>query len=183
MDQALFVAINTGWAHPLLDGFMAWVSHRLWFALPLLLAYLWLLRRHFSADGVKLWLMLTLAVGSADLLGNVLKELFAHPRPCAELIGLIRGTPCPGNFKGMPSNHVINFFAAATFLAVALRGRFYALALFVIAVLVGLSRVYLAKHYPSQVLAGAGIGATWGALWALAGLQYAPFLQRIRARP
>lgn len=183
MDQSLFLAINIGWAHPWLDGVMAWVSHRFFFAFPLLLAYLWVLRKNFAGDGVKLWLMLALVVGSGDALGGVLKEFFAQPRPCAALIGLMHGTPCPGNYKGMPSNHAINFFSAATFLAVTLRGRFYSLWLFAVAVLVSLSRVYLAKHFPSQVLAGAAIGAIWGALWALAGLQYAPFLQRIRARP
>jgi len=49
----------------------------------------------------------------------------------------------------MPSGHALNFFSAAAFLGLALRRRALTAALFAIAALVALSRVYLGVHYPS----------------------------------
>jgi len=42
------------------------------------------------------------------------------------------------------------------------RSRPWAAVFFGVAFLVALSRIYLGKHYPSQVMAGAGIGVLWG---------------------
>ncbi len=63
----------------------------------------------------------------------------------------------------MPSNHALNSFAATAFLFVtrpAWKG--WRLFLLVSAILVALSRIYLAKHFPSQVVMGAAIGTLWG---------------------
>lgn len=55
----------------------------------------------------------------------------------------------------MPSGHALNFFSAAAFLGLALRRRALTAALFAIAALVALSRVYLggttrAKRSPGR---------------------------------
>jgi undecaprenyl-diphosphatase len=63
-----------------------------------------------------------------------------------------------------PSTHAFNNFAAATFVV-----RFFPRlwpALFITAILISLSRIYLGLHYPSDVLGGAIIGSAIGYIFA-----------------
>lgn len=174
MDEQLLLWINQGWAHPASDALFWWVSSRIWFAYPLIILLLYDTNRHYGqARGwLRLWLWLVLTVTFSDMLGNVLKELFAEPRPCQTVFDQLRtfhgvlSAPCGFAPNGMPSSHTMNFFAAATFIARATPWRRWQMGLFIVAVLVGLSRVYLGKHYPSQVLVGAGIGILIGWLGA-----------------
>ncbi len=184
MDETLLVWMNQSWAHPWNDILFSWLSDRNSFAVPLLAIVLALSVKQYGRDGVRLWLALLILVIAGDALGNLLKHLWAQPRPCyviAELLRLPNGR-CGAELNGIPSNHALNFFAAASFMSSITRSRGWALLLFGIAVLVTLSRVYLGKHYPSQVAMGAVIGTLLAYLAALIGVQYFDFMRRIRAR-
>ena len=178
MDERWLLWINQDWAHPFLDGLFWWMSERLWFAVPLAAMLLYFSVRQCGPAGARLFLAMALTVGAGDLLGNQLKSWFAEPRPCyvmhEQLRSVGHGEPrqCGPSATGMPSNHALNFFAAATFVTLATPWRGWRLFLFAVAVLVGLSRIYLGKHFPSQVLAGALIGATVGWLGAWLALRY-----------
>jgi undecaprenyl-diphosphatase len=186
VDEALLLWINQSWAHPLLDGFFSLLSSRRSFALPFAVILLLLLAWRWHKAGVQLWLVMLMVVGSGDLLGNGLKHVFAQARPCFAIAEQVRqihsepGKPCGGNLSGMPSNHALNGFAAAAFLSLILRRGLWSGVLFALAALVALSRVYLAKHYPSQVAMGALIGTVWGLAGAWVGLRYIPFIQTLR---
>ncbi|MBI3344462.1 MAG: phosphatase PAP2 family protein [Gammaproteobacteria bacterium] len=184
MDEALLVWINQSWAHPWNDVLFSWLSDRNTFAFPLLAVMLALSIKQYGRDGVRLWLALLALVIVGDAIGNLAKHLWAQPRPCyviAELLRLPNGR-CGSQLNGIPSNHALNFFAVATFMSFMTRSRRWALTLFSIALLVTISRVYLGKHYPSQVLTGAVIGTLLAYLAALIGVQYSDFMRRIRAR-
>ncbi len=188
LDASVLLWINQVWADPGLDFLFLWVSERLLFSLPLLLGLLIYLQRHFQRDGIRLWLLLVLAVILGDMLGNLLKAHFAMPRPCFDLFELLRppggGSPrqCDAATTGMPSSHALNFFAVAAFLTYAIRKASLSLLLFAVSLAVGLSRIYLAKHYPSQVLAGALIGGVFGWIFAWLGLRSFVFGQRFLQR-
>lgn len=184
MDQTLFAQINQGWAHPALDAFFTYLSSYAGFGLPLLVLLLAWLAWRWRAAGLKLGLALILVVAAGETLGSIVKDLVQQPRPCHAAPAQVRqppGVECRNPLAGLPSNHAINFFSAATFLGVLLRRRGLAATLAALAVLVALSRVYLGKHYPSQVLAGAALGVTLGWLAAWAGTRYLPFMRRLRA--
>jgi membrane-associated phospholipid phosphatase len=127
-------------------------------------------------------LILTAIMG--DMLGNLLKAWFAMPRPCFDLFELLRppggGAPrqCDAANTGMPSNHALNFFAVTALLAYATRRVGLSSLLLLISLVVGLSRIYLTKHYPSQVLAGAGMGVLFGWGFAWLGLRSFAFGRR-----
>jgi undecaprenyl-diphosphatase len=125
-----------------------------------------------------LWLSLTaaivLAVGdgvnalaafaAATLAGLVVqkaaKAALARPRPCFVAGGPERLAPIPdaGSF---PSGHTLH----ATLAAVAITTQVapFAAVYVPLALLIGWSRVALGVHYPSDVAAGAALGAALGA--------------------
>lgn len=122
-------------------------------------------------------MMLVLAaVLSGHLLSMLLKSGFDRPRPDLVPHGAFVYT------ASFPSGH--SMMAAITYLTLGAllartqprrRLKIYLLSLaMIITVLVGLSRVYLGVHWPTDVLAGWTAGAAWALLWWLA----AVWLQR-----
>ena len=188
MDETLLLWINQDCAHPALDVFFHWISQRASFSFPLLGLFLIFYSWRFKHDGAKLWLVLVLMIGVGDGLGNIIKHSTDQLRPCSAQPDLVRqigsppNTPCGSAPNGMPSNHALNFFATAMFLSWMMRSWAWSASLFTLALLVGISRIYLGKHYPSQVLAGATIGTLLGFLGAWIGLKYLGFMQRIQAQ-
>ena len=119
--------------------------------------YLLLLRKHAVA-----WLIL-IAVASGIALNDLLKFLFARARPD------VVTHPARVFTTSFPSGHAA--LSAITYLTVgALLARsqpsftlsvyFMSLAAF-LTVLIGVSRIYLGVHYPTDVLGGWCIGAAW----------------------
>ncbi len=67
-----------------------------------------------------------------------------------------------------PSGHTSQVFFLASFLMRVLEFTpFGAFALYAVAALVGLTRMYVGAHYPRDVLAGAMLGTVWGVLIVL----------------
>jgi len=169
LDEALLAWLSQGWGQPALDAFFAWVSDRVAFAVPLLLLLLADAVRRAGRQGLHLWLALAVGVAAGDQVGNQLKGVFAEPRPCA-VVQERRQAPggaaadCGATATGMPSNHALNFTLATTFLARTTPWRTWHVGLGVATAAVALSRVYLGKHYPSQVLGGAVLGFWLGLL-------------------
>ena len=135
-------------------------------------------------NGGLLWIVLSLAllcwrptrkVGAASLLAlaigflctNVaVKPLLQRPRPYTAVEGLIP-LLTSGDPNSFPSGHTCAAFAAGLAWAWALPRRWMRWTGLVLAVCMGLSRLYVGVHYPSDVLAGALIGSL-AALCALA---------------
>ena len=99
-------------------------------------------------------------VTSWALVELILKPLVARVRP-TELMGAIIVGSTSHDFS-MPSGHATIAFAMATVLSQKepkWRWLFFSLA-----ILISLSRIYLGKHYPLDVIMGGFIGAAIGSL-------------------
>lgn len=106
-----------------------------------------------------------LGVGVAGAVTGCLKELFGRPRPLEVYPGLAV-IPVDAGYA-FPSGHATLAFALAGALAARWpKGRLLWLGL---AVGVALSRIALGMHWPSDVIAGAGIG--WGVVVGLIWLE------------
>ena len=113
------------------------------------------------------------AVGGGEMVSTVLKLFYQRPRPDLVPHGMDVFT------ASFPSGHAmmsaIAYLTLATLLArVDPRRRVKALVLFLgvaMTLLVGISRVYLGVHWPSDVLAGWCVGAAWAALCWFVALQ------------
>lgn len=112
-----------------------------------------------------------LAVASGAILSSSLKTFFVRTRP--DLVPHLVHV----NSASFPSGHAMNsalvYLTLATLLARAEQGRRVRIYLLSVAVLltliIGSSRVYLGVHWPSDVLAGWGVGASWAVLCSLVG--------------
>jgi len=181
MDTRLFQLINQSMANPLFDVLMPALSHQGYLLfIPLALYALYSGSRTRTASGrthlafgLAAIVIAAFAVPIADVLGAWLKVLIARPRPCRTLEGIRLFVRCPSSFS-MPSNHAATSFAAALPLFVLTRPflpLIWRIAPLILAGLVAFSRPYLGVHYPSDILAGALLGA------ALAGMMCWVFLK------
>ena len=98
-----------------------------------------------------------------------LKPLVARPRPFMLDAGVELLIPKPGGWS-FPSGHSAKSFAAASALAASLPAgsRRFAVPAVLLATLIACSRLYLFVHFPTDVLAGAAIGAALGIVAAQA---------------
>ena len=154
LDQAVFRAINGApdWLSPVMVFFSE--GSKWWWVRGLLLAlfvfFLW--KKSTRTPAVLAMLAWPLANAACDLL----KYGLQLPRPCVELADVVLRVHRLTSF-GTASAH------AATMMAVAVAFLFYHRPIgyiwLGIAVLTGLSRVYVGVHYPSQVLLGWAVGA------------------------
>ena len=130
--------------------------------------YLWLKSPQRALAAI----LLALAIGAADLVSvRVVKPQVDRARPCKVDPFRVKHPFGCGSGQSFPSTHASDTAAAAMIFAWgAPRLSFLGLAL---TILVGVSRVYLGAHWPTDVLAGWALGAALGAiLIALSRLRY-----------
>jgi undecaprenyl-diphosphatase len=109
------------------------------------------------------------AVGSGTVLSETLKLGFARPRP--DLVAHLAEVQS----ASFPSGHAMISAIAYLTLGVLLtrthkqrRTKFLIMTYAILLTLmIGLSRIYLGVHWPTDVLAGWALGAVWASLWWL----------------
>jgi membrane-associated phospholipid phosphatase len=113
-----------------------------------------------------------------------LKSFFAHARPITffkaeelyDQLSFVEGVYINKAATSFPSGHTMSAFAICFFIALAFPKRNYISGiLFVLALLVGISRIYLVQHFFQDIYVGAAIGML------LATLTYA-FAKRAETR-
>lgn len=98
------------------------------------------------------------AILVAYAISNLVKIVVREPRPCLALRGIVTVAPCDfATDYSLPSNHAVIVAAAAVVIMVLHRG--LGVLAVVLALLMGVSRVYVGAHYPHDVLIGFLLGA------------------------
>lgn len=110
---------------------------------------------------VRLGLALTLLLAGTGLLDTAIKWLVGRPRPPLTLPDVNLLLPLPTSYSFL-SGHALTSFAAASLLALALREPRSGTGVLGLAAAIGWSRIHVGHHYPSDVLAGALLGALAG---------------------
>lgn len=167
-DTKIFLFLN-GLHSPVIDPVMIFVSDSY---IPILLLLLLVSTFGFLKMKKKFVMALfcaMIAFGFSDgFSSRIFKPGFKRLRPCKEpqiqsQVYLGGKSNCYGGKYGFFSSHAANSFAFATFFWLLFKGLSKTFIwLFPYASLVSYSRIYLAKHYPLDILAGAVFGLLCG---------------------
>jgi len=179
LDEQALLAVQrafTGDAAAAFFSAISWLGNGAVLAaiiVPLLFAFARpTLRRHLVP------LVLATAVGGLAVFA--IKVAVDRPRPPSHFAALGVEVKAPDGVppdRSFPSGHAQTAFAAAVYLSLLFpRG---AAAFLALAALVGLSRIALGVHYPSDVLAGAALGSAL----SIAAFLIARRIERRRAAP
>ncbi len=152
--------LRQDWLTPIVAFFTHLGDHGLlWIALCLLLLCFKKTRRAGVAGAIALILSLIFTNG-------ILKNLVGRTRPWLDVAGLtaLVHEPDPNSF---PSGHTSAAFAAAIAWWQTMPKRWMGAAALAAAALMGMSRLYVGVHYPTDVLCGVLVGCFCGFLAGL----------------
>ena len=174
-DIAGFHLIAINLQNGFFDSLMPFITDKWNFIAPLALLSLYLIFFRPRRDLI-LAISAVAVVLLADGTTQIFKDLVQRIRPCHvfQQAQLLHGAVCTDSFS-FPSNHASNTFALAAFISYNYRK--LAIPSFLIAILVGYSRIYLTAHYPTDVLAGAAWGMLLGFTVALVARRLMRFSQ------
>jgi undecaprenyl-diphosphatase len=160
LDTQAFLWLNS-LHNDFFDPMMLWITSRnSWFPMyaAIIGSIVWTHKR--KSIGILLMIIFSVII-SDQVCSSILKPLIQRLRPCHEptiqnLVHLVGN--CGGQF-GFCSSHAANTFALVTCLILLFGKQFTGIKyLYIWAIIVSYSRIYVGVHYPLDILAGAGIG-------------------------
>lgn len=179
-DCAVFQLVEKLW-NPVLDAIMIFITHLgddgiFWIALGVILCIFKKTRKY----GV----LVLLGLGIASCINNlVFKQIFERPRPFnfdgwpSDFVFPNPLIEKPHSFS-FPSGHTSSSLGAATPLLIKANKKF-GIPMFILALLVGFSRVYVHVHYPTDVIVGTLVGIVGGILAVVAFKYGMPLAKKI----
>lgn len=166
IDLELFKLINIKGSVPFLNGFMLLMREAYtWIPLYAFMLY-WTIK--FNRPHIIPFIFFTiLCFAITDFTSaSILKPYFSRLRPChnKELSSIMNKLVDCGGENSFPSSHASNHFGLAAFWynAVFLQIKRRWNWLWIWAILIGYAQIYVGKHYPFDILAGAVIGLIAG---------------------
>jgi 4-amino-4-deoxy-L-arabinose transferase-like glycosyltransferase/membrane-associated phospholipid phosphatase len=178
LDAELFRFINHTLINPFFDQLMPFASGNDYFHPALVILGILLIWKG-GVRGLMCVLMLALIVPMGDGLSTLMKNAVGRDRPFLTLpdVHLLVGK---SSSYSMPSGHAANWFAGTMVAFLYYRRSIWIM--LPIAILVSYSRIYNGVHYPSDVVAGAIVGAgqavaaiwLFETIWGWAGRKWFP---------
>ena len=165
LDKELFLFLNSFHSEGL-DPIMLLIT-KTQFWTPLYLVLIYLIFKKYSTES---WLILA-GVAMAILLSDqitssLMKPFFERLRPSQEpslqgLVHLVDGYK--GGLYGFASGHAANTFATAFFVWLLFKNQYrWIWTIFIWAILMTYTRIYLGVHYPGDIIVGGVIGVFCG---------------------
>jgi undecaprenyl-diphosphatase len=164
-DEELFLWLNS-FHSDVLDPIIFQMTETVTW-LPL---FAFLIYKIYKVDPKNSWwvfggILLTILI-SDQVTSGIMKPFFERLRPCHDprWEGMMHNYGRCGGLYGFVSSHAANTFGMAVFLNQKLKGKIKGLRwLYLYAVVVSYTRIYLGVHYPWDILLGAAMGtlAAW----------------------
>jgi undecaprenyl-diphosphatase len=151
---------------PMLDVVMYWITFRFTW-IPLYIYVIYYIFVKIKGQPWQNLLFILVSVGLADrITSGFMKPYFARLRPCHDPIinHLVHVVGNCGGQYGFVSSHATNCFAlAVSFILILkknnIKANFLSNFLFIWAIIVSYSRIYVGVHFPSDIIIGGFVGA------------------------
>ena len=172
-DWGLFEMLNFDgpeWldtALKIISGIKVWI--------PLYILIIYMVWRRYSWRGLCAFVVaMGVAIGMADIVSGIFKHQGILADVWASFPARLRPMHTPegleffsngyytGNLYGTVSGHSATIWAIALLSAATIRRKWFTTLMVVVALLVCYSRIYLACHFPQDILLGAGVGVLSG---------------------
>lgn len=177
LDREILLAVN-GWNSPVADSIMLFFSNiPIWIPLYVIVAALLFVPRWYGAGSTArlvrergsapTWLIgvislaaVAVCFGCTDQLTHIMKESIGRLRPSHEplLEPFVRLAEGKGGLYGFPSGHAASSMGFAVITSLIFRKQWYSLLIISWSAVICYSRIYLAKHYLTDVICGALLG-------------------------
>jgi len=156
VDMNMIKWIHQYFSNPLFDIFMPIITNKKNWTLPIIV--LIFLLGFFSGPRGKIALtVLIISLSFTDAIcAQILKPFFERIRPSHLNLEEVNLLTSKGGKWSMPSNHAANMFSLAIVLSYFYKK--YKPLLFLLAILISFSRVYVGVHFPGDVIVGGFIG-------------------------
>lgn len=170
LDKIIFILIQNDSDRFFLDNIMVGLRNPItWIPLYLYMLYFITKKKRNGSWLFILFSILTVAIAD-NVSASLLKPYFARLRPCAdpEIYQYVRNLVDCGGLYSFPSSHAANHFGLATFWfwsIFKITGKKWQW-LWVWALLIGYAQIYVGKHYPFDIAAGALLGWCIGLIMA-----------------
>lgn len=163
IDLHIFYFFNHTISNPLFDKFFPFITESQNWNIAYIILFLILIIKGGRLGRIAAAGTIFLIIVTDQTSSNLLKNLIERVRPCNALPDVNILATCSQTFS-FPSSHAVNNFGGAVYFSRLYPQ--YKIALFTVAILVSLSRVYVGVHYVSDILGGAVIGSAIGYLFA-----------------
>lgn len=164
-DKELFLYLNSkhiSWLDPAMLFFSSYIC---WILVCLLMVTIIYFRLEVWKKTTSIFFLLS--IGMSALLTNLIKIMVERPRPIhnQDWIGTIHAIEKYSSSTSFFSSHSATTYTMAIFFLLVFRKstlKYYGYLAVIWATIVAYSRIYLAKHYPFDVLCGILFGITIG---------------------
>lgn len=160
-DQDLFFYLNgknCEWLDPIMSAIS---SHAAWALICILVIGVLIYKNRYWGLRAAVFLVAGLAANS--IVNNIVKYIVQRPRPANALEGVhqLGGVDLSYSFF---SAHTSNSICLALFVTLYFRHKYYGFLIFLWAMVVAYSRIYLGRHYPLDIICGLVFGLVTGCL-------------------
>lgn len=174
IDQSLLLFLN-GFHNSFWDKAVTiYTSVQIW--IPLYALIIYVIIKTFKRNAIYILVLIGLAIVLSDQFTNLIKFSVQRLRPTHDpvLSNLVHNVYNRGGLYSFFSAHAANTFTVATLTSRLFKRNLFTILIFLWAIMVSYTRIYLGLHYPGDVLTG----WTWGILTGLIFYQFMLFVQK-----
>lgn len=161
LDRSLFLALNGDMGDFADKVFLFLTSHTVFVIFIVIALFLILKKYGFWAALISLLIILA-GIGTCDMISNVFKYNIEKFRPIytadIQLQAHYVADSISGGLYGPVSAHAATSFLVAIFTSMVISNKYYTIFAIIAALLISYSRIYLASHFPLDIIFGIILG-------------------------